>query len=95
MKKKQKGKAAIDGQDDEFGLEDQGGGDLFGDLAAETTKTAKARPPIPPIHKDTEATKIQPTAAGYSHQKKVQFEDYLSRLENKVGKSLECTTIDR
>jgi len=97
MKKKQKGKAAVEDQDDEFvGLEDQdNGGDLFGDLAAETTKTTKAKPPVPPIRKEPEETKIQPTVGAYSQEKKVQFEDLLSRLENRVGKSLECTTVNR
>ena len=96
MKKKQKGKAAVEGQDDEFSREDQdAGGDLFGDLAAETTKTTKAKSPVPPTHKEPEETKIQPTMGAYSQEKKVQFEDLLSRLENRVGKSLECTTVNR
>jgi hypothetical protein len=95
MKKKQKGKATIEDQDqdDEFGRDD--GGDLFGDLAAETTKTTKAIPPILPTHKEPEETKTRPTAGAYSQEKKVQFEDVLSRLENRVGKSLECTTVNR
>lgn len=95
MKKKQKGKATIEDQDDEFSFQGQDGGDLFGDLAAETSKTTKAPPPILPTHKEAEKTEIRPTAAAYSPEKKVQFEDLLSRLENRVGKSLEHTTTDR
>ena len=103
LKKKQKGKAATNDQDDEFGLQGQDGGDLFGDLAAESTKTAKAPPPISPTHEEVEKTEMRPTTASYSPEKKVQFEDLLSQLENKdgsrlknrVGKSLECTITHR
>ncbi len=95
LKKKQKGKAAVDDQDDEFGLQGQDGGDLFGDLAAESTKTARAPPPIPPTHKEVDKTEIRPTTAAYSPEKKVQFEDLLSQLENRAGKSLQCTITDR
>ena len=95
MKKKQKGKAAIEDQDDEFSLGGQDSGDLFGDLAAETTKTTKAPSPVPPTYKEVEKTEIRPTAAGYSPEKKVQFEDLLSRLENRVGKSFEYAITGR
>ena len=95
MKKKQKGKATIEDQDDELSFQGQDGGDLFGDLAAETSKTTKPPPPISSTHKEAEKTEIRPTAAAYSPEKKVQFEDLLSRLENRVGKSLEHTTADR
>lgn len=103
LKKKQKGKAAIDDQDNEFNLQGQDGGDLFGDLAAESTKTAKAQPPIPSTHEEVDKTEIRPTTAVYSPEKKAQFEDLLSRLENgdgsglknRVGKSPECTITHR
>ena len=94
MKTKQKGRAAVEDQDDELGFADQDGGDLFGDLAAETAKVTNAVPPILPTHKGAEKTEIEPRAAAYSPEKTAQFEDLLSRLENRAGKSLECTVTD-
>jgi hypothetical protein len=90
--KETEGKAPIEDQDDTSGVVDQDGGDLFGDLAAETTKITKAAPPFLPTNKEAENTKIQPSSAAYSPEKKVQFEDLLSRLESRAGKSLQCTT---
>lgn len=89
MKKKQKGQATAQDQGDESGFEDEDGGDLFGDLATEAAKPAKAAPPILPTPKEAERTKIQPRVAVYSPEKKVQFEELFSRLENMAGKSLE------
>jgi hypothetical protein len=89
MKKKQKGKAVAEGQDDGFGFEAQDGGDLFGDLAAEATKTTKAAPPILSTPKEAVKVNIQPNAAAYSPEKKARFEELFSQLENKAGKSIE------
>ena len=91
MKQKQKQKAAIEDQADEPGFEDQNGGDLFGDLAAEATKAAKAALPIQTIPQKAEKPKTQPRAAGYSPEKKAQFDELFSRIENRAGKSLGCS----
>jgi len=91
MKKKQKGKAAAEDQDDEFGFEDRDGGDLFSDLAAGATETTKAAPPIMSTPKEAVKPKFQPNAGAYSPEKKVQFEELFSRLENKAGKSVGST----
>lgn len=90
MKKKQKGKAVSEDQDDQFGFEAQDDGDLFGDLAAEATKTTKTAPAILSTPKEVVKTNIQPNTATYSSEKKAQFEDLFSRLENKAGMSTEC-----
>ena len=90
MKKKQKGKAVSEDQDDQLGFEAQDDGDLFGDLAAEATKTTKAAPSIPSTPKEAVKTNTQPNTATYSSEKKAQFEELFSRLENKAGMSTEC-----
>jgi hypothetical protein len=87
MKQKQKGKAAIEDQD-ELGFEDQDGGDLFGDLAVETTTPAKAAPQTQFSPQEVEKTDTQPRATTYSPEKKVKFDELFSRLEDRAGKSL-------
>ena len=88
MKKKQKGKVVAEGQDDGFGFEAQDGGDLFGDLAAEASKTTKAALPVLSTPKEAVKANIHPSSAAYSTEKKAQFEELLSQLENKAGKSI-------
>jgi len=94
MKKKQKGKAHTEDQDGEFGFDDQGGGDLFGELAAEAIKTTEAVPPILPTPKEVEKANLPPTAVAHSPEKKDKFEELFSRLENRAGRSLECTVTE-